>query len=66
MTAHSFWRVLRAHPIITGVMLCSTLAGAGLGFDLLSSEWALWRRVLGGAVGGAGVGLIITAARMIG
>ena len=59
-------RLLRAHPIITGVLLGCTLAGVGLGYGLLSAEWPLWRRRLGGGVGGAGVGLIITAARMIG
>jgi len=59
-------RLLRAHPIITGVLLGCTLAGVGLGYGLLSAEWPLWRRLLGGGVGGAGVGLIITAARMIG
>ena len=59
-------RLLRAHPIITGVLLGCTLAGVGLGYGLLSAEWPLWRRLLGGGVGGAGVGIIITAARMIG
>ena len=59
-------RLLRAHPIITGVLLGCTLAGVGLGYELLSAEWPLWRRLLGGGVGGAGVGLFITAARMIG
>ena len=59
-------RVLRDHPVITGALLGCTLVGVGLGYELLSSEWPLWRRLLGGGVGGAGVGLLITAARMIG
>ena len=59
-------RGLRAHPVITGVLLGCTLMGAGLGYELLSTEWPLWRRLLGGGVGGAGVGIFITAARMIG
>ena len=66
MSLARIWRDLCAHPIITGVLLGCTLAGVGLGYELLSAEWPLWRRLLGGGVGGAGVGLFITAARMIG
>jgi hypothetical protein len=60
------WRGLRAQPIIAGVLLGCTLVGIGLGYELLSTDWPLWRRLLGGGVGGAGVGLVITASRMIG
>ena len=66
MKASSISNGVRAHPVISSVMLGCTLIGVGLGYELLSPEWALWRRLLGGAVGGAGVGLTITAARMIG
>jgi len=62
----SLWRGLRAHPVLTSVMLGCTLIGVVLGYEVLSPEWATWRRLVGGAVGGAGVGLTITAARMIG
>lgn len=66
MKASSISKGVRAHPVISSVMLGCTLIGVGLGYELLSPEWALWRRLLGGGVGGAGVGLTITAARMIG
>lgn len=66
MSSGGIWRGLRAHPVITGVMLGCTLIGVGMGYQLLSPEWSLWRRLLGGAVSGAGVGLTITASRMIG
>jgi hypothetical protein len=59
-------RVARAHPVITAVMLAFTVAGAVLGPLWLPESLSLWRRALGGAVGGAGVGLLLTAYRMIG
>lgn len=64
--AGSLERMVRDHPVITAVMVGCTLVGAGMGFSLLSGEWSVARRVLAGAVGGAGVGLIVTATRMIG
>jgi hypothetical protein len=61
------WRaILSEHPAITSIMLACTVIGAVLGCILLSEDWPRARRVLGGAVGGAGCGLLITATRMIG
>jgi hypothetical protein len=54
------------HPIISAVMLSCTILGVVLGYLLLGEEWSIARRLLGGAVGGAGVGLLLTAPRMIG
>jgi len=54
------------HPIIVGAIVGSVLLGAVLGVVLLPAEWTLVRRLLGGAVGGAGCGLICTAPRIIG
>jgi hypothetical protein len=60
------WSHVREHPGIASVMLVCTLGGAALGFALLGAEWSVVRRIAGGAVAGAGIGLVITATRMIG
>ena len=57
---------IRAHPVITSVLLGCALGGAVLAVLLLSPDWSLARRLAGGLVGGAGVGLLITATRIIG
>ncbi len=54
------------HPIIVGILVGSTLLGIVLGVVLLPQEWSIVRRILGGAVSGAGCGLICTAPRIIG
>jgi hypothetical protein len=61
-----FRGVVRAHPVIVGVLVGCTLAGIGIGVVVLPAEWALLRRAFGGALGGAGVGLLCTATRIIG
>ena len=66
MKAGALARAVRAHPVITGVLVGCTLAGAALGFALLTEDWSAARRIAGGAIAGAGAGLIITATRMIG
>jgi hypothetical protein len=58
--------VIRAHPIICGTFAILILLGAVLGGCLLTEEWSLLRRVVGGAVAGASMGLLITAPRIIG
>jgi hypothetical protein len=57
---------LRARPVLTAVMIGCAAAGLVLGVTLLPEGWPLARRVLGGVLGGAGVGLMVTASRMIG
>jgi hypothetical protein len=52
--------------VITGVMVSCTLLGAALGVVYLTEDWSLARRIAAGAVGGAGVGLLCTATKMIG
>lgn len=42
------------------------VAGGVLGVWLLPEEWMLLRRLAAGAVGGAGVALIVSATRLIG
>jgi hypothetical protein len=57
--------VLARHPVLSGALIGSTLLGAVVGYVLLSGDWSAGRRILGGAVGGAGVGFLITATRLI-
>ena len=57
---------VRQHPVIATVLVASTLSGAVLGAYFLTGEWSLARRILGGAVAGAGTGLLITTTKMIG
>ena len=52
--------------MITGVMVVCIVGGAGLGLWGLDPEWSGVRRLAGGIVGGAGVGLLITATKMMG
>lgn len=59
-------RAVVRHPVIAGTIAACVVAGVVLGLYALPPEWSVLRRLLGGAVGGAGVGLIITASRIIG
>lgn len=54
----------RRHPVITGTIASTTLLGAVLGAFLLTGEWSLARRILAGAVAGAGTGFLLTATKM--
>lgn len=58
--------VIRSHPVISATIIGSTLLGVALGLGLLPDDWSLARRVAGGALAGAGCGLIVTAPRIIG
>ena len=61
------WKApIAAHPIIFGVITSCISIGAVLGVFLLTDEWSLARRIAAGVVGGAGVGILITAPRIIG
>ena len=60
------FQTLRAHPIITSVIVGSALVGVGCGLVWLPEDWELMRKIAGGAVAGAGCGLIVTAPRIIG
>ena len=57
---------IAAHPIIFGVFVACISIGTVLGVFLLTDEWSLARRIAAGVVGGAGVGVLITAPRIIG
>ena len=58
--------VLRAYPIITATIVGCTLAGVVAGVLFLPESWELWRKLAGGALAGAGCGLIVTAPRIVG
>ena len=63
------WRAVQAirdHPYLTAIMVGCVAVGVVLAIQLLPADWALVRQIAAGSVGGAGVGLIITAIRMIG
>jgi hypothetical protein len=57
--------LLRRHPVISAILVGCTLLGAGLGYVLLTDDWSAARRILAGTIGGAGVGLLITATKLI-
>jgi hypothetical protein len=61
------WKAaIAAHPVIFGVAIACISIGAVLGVLLLSDDWSIARRIAAGAVGGAGVSLLITAPRIVG
>ena len=53
------------HRVIAGTLIGCTLLGAVLGFYLLTGDWSVTRRIAGGCVAGAGVGLLLTATKML-
>lgn len=61
-----WWSLFRKHPVISGVMIGCTLLGAVLGPLWMDPAWSLLKQALAGALCGAGVGLLITAPRMVG
>jgi hypothetical protein len=65
-TARGWKAAIAAHPIIFGVIIACISIGAVLGVLVLTDEWSLARRIAAGVVGGAGVGILITAPRIIG
>jgi hypothetical protein len=65
-TTRGMRAAITAHPVIFGVFVACISIGALLGVFLLADDWSLARRIAGGVVGGAGVGILITAPRIIG
>jgi hypothetical protein len=54
----------RRHPVIAATLVATTALGAVLGAVFLTGEWSLPRRILAGAVAGAGTGFLLTATKM--
>jgi hypothetical protein len=65
-TTRGLKAAITAHPIIFGVVIACISIGTVLGVLILTDEWSLARRIAAGAVGGAGVGILITAPKIIG
>jgi hypothetical protein len=60
------WQSALRHPLITGVIAFSIIAGAVAGGIFLSEDWSLLRRIAAGGAAGGGCGLMLTAYRIIG
>lgn len=58
--------VIASYPLISLTIFVCTLLGVGLGLVFLPEDWTLARKVAGGALSGAGCGLIVTAPRIVG
>ncbi|MFQ5514784.1 MAG: hypothetical protein ACE5FG_10115 [Myxococcota bacterium] len=54
------------HPLLVAVLVGGALLGALAGVLLLGPEWSLARRLIGGAAADFGVGLLVTATRIVG
>jgi NADH:ubiquinone oxidoreductase subunit F (NADH-binding) len=64
--AQRAWQSARRHPVITGTLISCVAVGALAGLLFLSGEWSVARRLLAGAVAGAGTGILVTATKMLG
>lgn len=62
----SFFGLLRAHPVITGVMVASTLLGMPMALLFMGDSWTITQKLIGGALAGAGCGLCVVTPRIIG
>ena len=58
--------LFRRHPVMTSTVLACALLGAVLGGGWLPEEWSLARRVVAGALAGAGTGMLMTGTKWIG
>ncbi|MFQ5697179.1 MAG: hypothetical protein ACE5IL_02715 [Myxococcota bacterium] len=56
---------VRSHPVMVLLSAACTGIGLGLGVALLPGDWSLLHRSAAGAVGGAGVALLVLATRLI-
>jgi hypothetical protein len=65
-TTRGWKAAITPHPIIFGVVITCISIGAVLGVFISTDEWSLARRIAAGVVEGAGVGISITAPRIIG
>jgi len=57
---------VKAHPVLTAVMVLCTVIGAAAWLVYGPAEDSVTRRLVGGAFAGAGIGFIIVCSRMIG
>jgi hypothetical protein len=59
-----FLALVRRHPYLTATFVVGISLGALLGALFLPADWHLARRIAGGAVAGAGVGVFATVTRL--
>ena len=57
---------LKRNRAITSIFVACIVAGALLGYFLFTNDMSAVRRVLGGAVSGGGVALLVSATKMFG
>jgi hypothetical protein len=58
--------IVRTYPVITAIIVGATAVGVVIGIFVFPEDWTLARKIAGGALGGAGCGLIVTAPRIVG
>ena len=63
---NAWLRAVRDHPWITAFNLMCLCIGLTMALTHLPAEWSLARRLTAGAISGLGIGLVITANRMLG
>jgi hypothetical protein len=66
VTNRAWLAAIARHPVISAVLAVCTLAGAIGGVIVLDADWSVLRRALAGGIGGAWVGLLFTATKMVG
>ncbi len=57
---------MRAHPVITSVMVSCIVLGAIGGVMLFTEDWSLARRLATGTVARGSVGILVCGIKMIG
>jgi hypothetical protein len=61
----SLFRLLKRHRVMVGLFLAAAVVGAAVGASQLPDDIALARRVIGGAISGAGIIFLMTATKMM-
>lgn len=57
---------VRQHPVISAILITGILLGAVLGAIFLPEDWSLARRIAGGTISGAGIGILLTMTKVFG
>ena len=57
--------MLSGNPVETATLIVCIVVGAVAGYSMLSDDWSIARRVLGGGIGGAGGWLVVMCGRIL-